>query len=102
MDTDDLTPMAYETIIRAEEVLDVLRTEIGASASNRKTEDDFLRGVRAHLRRILRSAREYLDEWNYLDSMDIRTFRRGVKDILTHVEQTLATPYDQRGAPPFK
>jgi hypothetical protein len=43
MDTDDLTPMAYETIIKAEEVLDVLRSEIGASASDKKGEDDFLR-----------------------------------------------------------
>ncbi len=59
MDTDDLTPMAYETIIKAEEVLDVLRSEIGASASHKKNEDDFLRGVKAHLRRVLRSAREY-------------------------------------------
>ena len=102
MDTDDLTPMAYETIVMADEVLDVLKTEIGASASGRKSEDDFLRGVRAHLRGILRSAREYLDDWNYIDSVDIRSFRKGVKDILAYVEQTLATPYEQRGAPPFK
>ena len=102
MDTDDLTPMAYETIMKAEEVLDVLRSEVGASASDKKSEDDFLRGVRVHLRRILRSAREYLDSWNYLDSVDIRSFRKGVKEILAYVEQTLATPYEQRGAPPFK
>jgi hypothetical protein len=102
MDTDDLTPMAYETIIKAQEVLDVLRSEIGASASDKKSEDDFLRGTRAHLRGILRSAREYLDDWNYIDSVDIRSFRKGLKEILAYVEQTLATPYEQRGAPPFK
>jgi hypothetical protein len=102
MDTDDLTPMAYETIIKAEEVLDVLKTEIGASASDKKSEDDFLRGVRAHLRGVLRSAREYLDDWDYLDSVDIRSFRKGVKEILAYVDQTLSTPYDQRGTPPFK
>jgi len=102
MDTDDLTPMAYETIIKAEEVLDVLRSEIGASASDKKSEDNFLRGVREHLRGILRSAREYLDSWNYLDSVDIRSFRKAVKEILANVERTLATPYEQRGAPPFK
>ena len=102
MDTDDLTPMAYETIVMAEEVLDVLKTEIGASASDKKSEDDFLRGVTAHLRGVLRSAREYLDDWNYLDYVDIKSFRRDVKEILTHVDQTLSTPYDQRGTPPFK
>ena len=102
MDTDDLTPMAYETIVMAEEVLDVLKTEIGASASDKKSEDHFLRGVRTHLRGVLRSAREYLDDWNYLDSVDIKSFRREVKEILTHVDQTLSTPYDQRGTAPFK
>ena len=102
MDTDDLTPMAYETIVMAEEVLDVLKTEIGASASDKKSEDDFLRGVTAHLRGVLRSAREYLDDWNYLDSVDIKSFRRDVKEILTHVDLTLSTPYEQRGKPPFK
>ena len=55
-----------------------------------------------HLRRILRSAREYLDDWNYLDSVDIRSFRKGVKELLAYVEQTLATPYEQRGVSPFK
>jgi hypothetical protein len=34
--------------------------------------------------------------------VDIRAFRKGVKEILTHVETTLATPYEQRGEPPFK
>jgi hypothetical protein len=102
MDTDDLTPMAYETIVMAEEVLDVLKTEIGASASDKKSEDDYLRGVKALLRRILRWAREYLDDWNYLGSVDIRSFRKRVKEILAHVEKTLDTPYEQRGTPPFK
>mgnify|MGYP000958568045 CR=1 FL=1 len=33
MDTDDLTPMAYETLSRAFEFCDVLRAEIGAAAA---------------------------------------------------------------------
>jgi hypothetical protein len=102
MDTSYLTPMAYETISRAGDVLDVLRSEIGASASDKKTEDDFLRGVRTHLRSILRSAREYLDWWNYLDDINIRQFRKGVRGLLDHVDATLAIPYDQRGEPDFK
>lgn len=97
MDTDDLTPMAYDTISFAGDVLDVLRSEIGASAAVKKTEDDFLRGVRSHLRGILRSAREYLDGWNYLDTVNIRNFRTGVKGLLAHVEKTLATSLKERG-----
>jgi hypothetical protein len=97
VDTDSLTPMAYETISRAGDVLDVLRSEIGASASDKKTEDDFLRGVRSHLRGALRSAREYLDGWNYLDTVSVREFRRGVEELLEHVDRTLATPIAKRG-----
>jgi len=33
--------MAYETITKAEEVLDVLRSEIGASASDKKAKMTF-------------------------------------------------------------
>jgi hypothetical protein len=102
MDTSGLTPMAHETLFRAGEVLDVLRSEIGNSAADKKTEDAFLRGVQTHLRDILRSAREYLDYWNYLDDVNIRQFRKGVSDLLEYVAATLATPYDQRGEPDFK
>jgi hypothetical protein len=97
MDTDNLTPMAYDTILRAGDVLDVLRSEIGASASGKKTEDEFLRGVRSHLCGILRSSRDYLDGWNYLDTVNVRDFRTGVKNLLAHVEKTLALPLEKRG-----
>jgi len=102
MDTDYLTPMAYETISLAGDVLDVLRSEIGASAKGKKTEDEFLRSVQVHLRGILRSARDYLDGWNYLDDVNVREFRKGVNGVLAHVEKTLATPIAQRGEPEFK
>lgn len=97
MDTDNLTPMAYETISRAGDILDVLRNEIGASASGKKTEDDFLRGVRSHLRAIMRSTSRYLDDWNYAETMNVRDFRQGVRALLAHVETTIATPIAQRG-----
>jgi hypothetical protein len=102
MDTDCLTEMAYETIRRADDVLDVLVSEIGASASDKQTEDDFLRGVVAHLRRILRSPKAYLDGWDYLDDVDVRTFRKDVGEILAYVEKVLSTPYSERGEPAFK
>ena len=101
MDTDDLTEMAYETITRAGDVLDVLRSEIGASASDKETEDDFLRGVKVHLTRILKSARAYLDDWNYLDEVDIKVFRRRVTELLAYVEKVLSTPYRERDETAF-
>jgi hypothetical protein len=101
MDTDDLTEMAYETIKRANDVLDVLRSEIGASASVKETEDDFLRGVAVHLRRVLKSPKSYLDYWNYLEDVDVKTFRNNVAELLTYVENVLTTPYTKRRESPF-
>jgi hypothetical protein len=99
MDTDDLTEMAYEAIRRAEEVLDVLRTEIVASAFGKETEDNFLRGVAARLRRILKSPKSYLEYWNYLEEVDVKAFRNDVVELLAYIEKVLATPYPKRGKP---
>lgn len=93
---------AYETISRAGDVLDALRSEIGASAAGKETEDDFLRGVGAHLRRILSSTRQYLDDWYYLDTVEVRSFRKQVAALVDHVEKTLSTQYEERGKPEFR
>ena len=76
MDTDCLTPMAYETITLAHDVHDVLRSEIGAAASGCNTEEEFLQGVKKHLQDILSAPRDYLDFWNYLDTVDLSRFKR--------------------------
>ena len=54
MDTDDLTEMAWDVIVRAAHVSDTLKAELGAMASRFKSENEWLRGVRAHLEEILR------------------------------------------------
>ncbi len=64
MDTNDLSEMAYETIARAYDVLDVLRSEIGASVKEFKTEDEFLNGTLEFLKEILDNPRDYLDGWD--------------------------------------
>jgi len=101
MDTDCLTPMAYETINLASAVLDVLRSEIGAAASECNTEEEFLKGVKKHLQDILSASRDYLDFWNYLDTVDLSWFKKGISAIIAHVEKTLSTPYQDRGEPEF-
>ena len=102
MDTDDLTPMAYETLSKAFEISDVLRAEVGVSAADFKTEDDFLRGTLEFLDEILEEPEEYLDSWNLVDDLDLRAFTKGVKDLRSHVTTTLITPQSQRGTPPFE
>ena len=101
MDTDYLTTMAYETLNLAYDVLDVLRSEIGAYASGCSTEEEFLQGVKKQLQDILSAPRDYLDFWNYLETVDMRLFKTGIRALIAHVEKTLATPYQDRGEPEF-
>lgn len=49
MDTDDLTEMAWDIVVSASRVSDTLKAELGALASRFRTEEEWLRGVRAHL-----------------------------------------------------
>lgn len=102
MDTDDLTPMAYETLSMSFGVCDVLRSEIGASAADFKTEDEFLRGAVEYLNSILEDPEGYLDSWDLLDSIDVKTFKQGVRRVQAHIAATLKTPRRRRGKPPFE
>ena len=86
MDTDDLIEQAYETIRRAHEVLDVLRVEIGASAREYSSEDDFLRGTLKRLKGILNDPDSYLDSWNYLDTVNSKRFTAGIMGLIDHLE----------------
>jgi hypothetical protein len=97
MDTDELTEMAYNTILLAYDVLDVLRLEIGASAKDYLTEDEFLRGTLANLKDISTDPESYLDSWNYLDMVNPKLFLKGVNNLISYVEKTLGTPQYQRG-----
>ena len=102
MDTDDLTPMANETLNLAYSALDVLRSEIGASAIQYETEEEFLKGSLEYVEYILSDPKEYLYSWNYLDKVNIKEFIEGVKRVREHIQETLNTPISERGKPPFE
>ncbi len=102
MDTDDLTPMAYETLNWAYSAIDVLRSEIGASAMQYETEEEFLKGSIEYIKDILSEPKEYLDSWNYMDKVNIKEFIEGVKKVREHIQETLNTPISERGKPPFE
>ena len=60
MDTDYLTPLAYEVIFRADMILDVLKSEIGASCVKYETKDSFLEGTLLFIERKLKDPESYL------------------------------------------
>ena len=68
MDTDDLTPMAYDCILFADEASDLLMTELGAAASKFKNEGEYLNGIQEYVKEIEEDPEDYLDAWNLLDS----------------------------------
>ena len=96
MDTDYLTPMAYEIIIKADEILDVLRSEIGASCARYDSEDSFLTGTLQFIERKIRDPESYLDCWNYLDEIDLEQFRKDLKRLKRYIIEVLETPQSCR------
>ena len=100
MDTDQLTEMAYEIIRLAGDASGCLRAEIGAACSEFRNEDDYLHAVLAHVRSIEQAPQDYVDDWNLPDA-DAAVFVPKLHELHEHIERTLATPMEERGAPEF-
>ena len=98
MDTDDLSEMTYESIGLAGEASGCLRAELGAACSRYQNEDDYLRGILAHVRKIARAPQNYIEEWDLGEDVD---FAARVRALREHIEKTLALPLAERGKPGF-
>lgn len=99
MDTDDLTEMAWDVIVRAARVSDTLKAELGAMASRFKTEDEWLCGVRAHLKEIAADPDDYVDAWGLEDEENVTTtmMRTCATDLCCRIDKILAIPINKRG-----
>lgn len=100
MDTDDLSEMAYESIRLAGEASGCLRAEIGAACSRYRNEDDFLRGILAHVRKIERSPSNYIEDWDLPEDEEVN-LAATVRSLREHIEKTIAVPLVERGKPGF-
>ena len=101
MDTDSLSPMAYEVVIKADEIMDGLRMEISTSCSDCESEDDFLKSASSFIDETLQNPRDYLEDWDYLDHVDIAQFEAELKDLKKYIQDVIRTPLEIRGTPPF-
>ena len=102
MDTDNLTEMAYRTIVLAEEFCDYLKCDIGVRAQESSTEDKYLRDILAFLNEVVLEPEEYLESWSLGEELEATCFRRRVEAVIDHVTRTLATPIEQRGPSSFE
>lgn len=98
MDTDDLTEMAWGIIVSASQVSDTLKAELGAMASRFKTEDEWLRGVRAHLLEIFEYPVEYVDSWDLENTEAVTATMIGsiAAKLLDRVDSLLSMPMNKR------
>ena len=102
MDTDYLTPMAYDCLRLAYDAADVLRAEIGAACRQYKNEDEYLQGILEDLKGIVEDPEDYLDSWNLLDETDAGVFVERVRALVEHIEKTIATRLADRGTPDWE
>ncbi len=101
MDTDYLTPMAYDSIRLADDASDVLKSEIGAACSQYRNEDAYLAGILSAVKEIEEDPEDFLDWWNLLELTDMTEFRKKISVLRTHIENTINTPIADRGKPEF-
>lgn len=100
MDTDDLTEMAWGVIVSAARVSDTLKAELGAMASRFKSEDEWLRGVRAHVVEILEDPAEYVDSWDLENAEAVTATMIGsiAAELRDRVDSILSTLMNKRGS----
>ena len=97
MDTDDLTQMAYESIIIANEITEFLKCDLGVRSKDYKDENAYLNGILKFIRKIMNDPESYLDYWNLWEELDLSTFEQGIEYLQKHILKTIEMPIQQRG-----
>ena len=99
MDTDELSNMAYQSIITAFDIHDVLKSELGAESRNHKTEDEYLHSILSHVKSIKADSTDYLESWGIFGEVDLDDFNIKIETLLEHIKATINTPIKERGKP---
>ncbi len=89
MDTDDLSELAYECIIYANEATDILKTELGAECSKHTNEDDYLKAIESYVAAIKDEPDEYLENWCLEEDVDKKQFLISIDLLLKKIEKTI-------------
>ncbi|MFH1350553.1 MAG: hypothetical protein ABII26_06400 [Pseudomonadota bacterium] len=97
MDTDDLTEMAYQSIVMADRITEYLKCDLGVRSMDYEDEDAYLHGILNFVREIKTDPEAYLDSWNLLDDIDLDAFVKGIEGLEKHILKTIETPLGQRG-----
>jgi hypothetical protein len=97
MDTNNLTEMAYESIIIANEITDFLKCDLGVRSKDYKDENAYLNGILKFIRKIKNDPKGYLDSWNLLEEFDLASFKKEIEFLEKHILKTIETPIEKIG-----
>ncbi len=99
MDTDDLTEMAYQSLIIADRISEYLKCDLGVRSMDYKDKNAYLDGILKFVRRIRNHPKGYLDSWNLLEETNLADFIKGIERLEKHIRKTIETPIEERGDP---
>ena len=100
MDTDELTEMAWNIIVRAAYVSDTLKAQLGVLSGQFQNEDEFwFQGVREHLDGIAGDPDEYVEFWNLEEEENVSAsmLMACAIELCRMVDEILTIPLNNRG-----
>ena len=97
MDTDNLSTMAYETLLMAEKITHMFTIDLGAMSNRFKDEDSYLQCMLKFVRHTKRFPGEYIEEWDLEDEISSQSLRNDMILLEKHILKTLSIPVIERG-----
>jgi hypothetical protein len=99
MDTDDLSEMAYALIVRASQVCDTLKVELGVLSRNCSNEEEWLHSVQECCQEIVAVPGDYVDFWNLEEEEGVTAerIRELAMELCEKAGEVLSVPFDKRG-----
>ena len=92
MDTDDLTEMAYGSIIIANGITGFLKCDLGVRSKDYEDENAYLNGILKFIRRIKNDPEDYLDYWDLMGELELDSFEKGIEELEKYIIKTIETP----------
>lgn len=84
MDTDDLSDMAYASLLIAEKITHSFTVGLGAMSYAFHDEDSYLREMLTLVRRTKRHPNEYIEEWSLENDLSAKMLRKGMIELEKH------------------
>ena len=96
MDTDDLSSMAYNSLLIAEQITHSFTIDLGAMSSQFNDEDLYLHNMLKLVRQTKDHPLQYIQYWDLASELSAEALRNGMTKLEEHLLKTLATPRKDR------